>query len=228
MDHPGQLSWALAAEPLYAFRGPIEVSGIETYRDGKFRRHHAAFRTPLANDGWSWPGGGPLDLAQELIQQGLRGAELDRSIREQASRQIRVFSMMEQLPDPENRVTPAFDKPDALGLPRPRIRYRVDDYVHTGLAEARKLHERIFKGLRASFFKHREDFEGAGHIMGTLRIGRDPKTSVVDAELRSHDHANLFLLGSGVFPTAGTANPTLTIAALSLRAVEHILKHLVS
>jgi choline dehydrogenase-like flavoprotein len=228
MDHPGQLSWALAAEPLYPFRGPLEVSGIEAYRDGEFRRYHAAFRTPLANDGWSWPGGGPLDLASELIHQGLHGAELDRTIREQASRQIRVFSTMEQLPDPENRVTPAFDKPDALGLPRPRIRYRVDDYVRTGLAKARKLHEQIFKGLRASFFKQREDFEGAGHIIGTLRMGHDPKTSVVDAELRSHDHANLFLLGSGVFPTAGTANPTLTITALALRAAEHILKDLTS
>ncbi len=227
MDHPGQLSWALAAEPLYPFRGPIEVSGIEAYRDGKFRRHHAAFRTPLANDGWSWPGGGPLDLAQELIQQGLRGAELDRAIRAQASRQIRVFSMMEQLPDPKNRITPAFDKLDALGLPRPRIRYRVDEYVLTGMAKARKLHERIFKGLGASFFRHREDFESPGHIMGTLHMGHDPNTSVVDAQLRSHDHANLFLLGSGVFPTAGTANPTLTIAALSLRAAEHILKDLV-
>lgn len=63
--------------------------------------------------------------------------------------------------------------------------------------------------------------------MGTLRMGHDPNTSVVDAQLRSHDHANLFLLGSGVFPTAGTANPTLTIAALSLRAAEHMLRDLV-
>jgi glucose dehydrogenase len=109
-------------------------------------------------------------LASELIHQGLHGAELDRTIREQASRQIRVFSMMEQLPDPENRVTPAFDKPDALGLPRPRIRYQVDDYVRTGLAQARKLHEQIFKGLRASFFKQREDFESAGHIAVPIRI----------------------------------------------------------
>ena len=38
------------------------------------------------------------------------------------------------------------------------------------------------------------------------------------SELRSHDHRNLFILGSAVFPTGATANPTLTIAALSLRA----------
>ncbi len=49
-------------------------------------------------------------------------------------------------------------------------------------------------------------------------------SSVVNAEQRTHDHPNLFLLGSGVFPTAGTANPTLTIAALALWAAETI-KH---
>jgi choline dehydrogenase-like flavoprotein len=53
-------------------------------------------------------------------------------------------------------------------------------------------------------------------------MGRDPKNSVVDAHLRSHDHPNLFILGSAVFPTAATANPTLTIAALSLRAVDQV------
>jgi choline dehydrogenase-like flavoprotein len=53
-------------------------------------------------------------------------------------------------------------------------------------------------------------------------MGRDPQSSVVDADLRSHDHANLFLLGSGVFPTSAASNPTLTIAALSLRAVAAI------
>ncbi|MEZ4555650.1 MAG: GMC oxidoreductase [Caldilineaceae bacterium] len=45
-------------------------------------------------------------------------------------------------------------------------------------------------------------------------------------EQRSHDHPNLFLLGSGVFPTAGTANPTLTIAALALWAAETIRRNL--
>ena len=58
--------------------------------------------------------------------------------------------------------------------------------------------------------------------MGTARMGDDPATSVVDASLRSHDHKNLYILGSSVFPTGGTANPTLTIAALSLRAAQAI------
>ena len=64
--------------------------------------------------------------------------------------------------------------------------------------------------------------ETAGHIIGTARMGSDPNSSMVDRDLRSHDHPNLFILGSAVFPTAATANPTLTIAALSLRAVDQV------
>ena len=65
-------------------------------------------------------------------------------------------------------------------------------------------------------------FSGAGHIMGTLRMGKDPKTSIVSENLIPHDHPNLYVVGSGVFPTSCTANPTLTIAALSLRLADHL------
>jgi len=58
----------------------------------------------------------------------------------------------------------------------------------------------------------------AGHILGTCRMGADAATSVVDANGRSHDHPTLFIVGSSVFPTGGTANPTLTALALTLRA----------
>lgn len=71
-----------------------------------------------------------------------------------------------------------------------------------------------------------EDFKGAEHIIGTCRMGLDPAQSVVDGRLRSHDHANLYLTGSALFPTSGTANPTLTIAALSLRLAEDLKKAL--
>ena len=62
--------------------------------------------------------------------------------------------------------------------------------------------------------------------MGTYRMGNDPGTSVVYATLRFDDHQNLNLLGSGVFPSVGTANPTLTIAALILMVAEAKLKNL--
>jgi choline dehydrogenase-like flavoprotein len=49
---------------------------------------------------------------------------------------------------------------------------------------------------------------------------------VVDADQRSWDHPNLYLVGAGSFPTAGTANPTLTLAALAFRSVERMARDL--
>jgi choline dehydrogenase-like flavoprotein len=53
-------------------------------------------------------------------------------------------------------------------------------------------------------------------------MGAQPATSVVDKNLNSHDHPNLYIVGSAVFPTTGVNPPTLTIAALSLRLAEHL------
>ena len=47
---------------------------------------------------------------------------------------------------------------------------------------------------------------GAGHLMGTMRMGTNPTTSVVDPHGRSHAHPHLWVVGSSVFPTGGTAN----------------------
>jgi choline dehydrogenase-like flavoprotein len=54
-------------------------------------------------------------------------------------------------------------------------------------------------------------------------MGTDPATSVCDGYGRSHDHPNLFLAGAGLFPTVDAANPTLTIAAVTLRAAAHLI-----
>ena len=51
------------------------------------------------------------------------------------------------------------------------------------------------------------DIVSSGHVMGTYRMGTDPKRSVVTPDQRAHDHANLFLLGSGVFPTSAASIP---------------------
>jgi choline dehydrogenase-like flavoprotein len=71
-------------------------------------------------------------------------------------------------------------------------------------------------------------YYGAGHIMGTHRMGSDPTQSVVDASQRSHDVSNLWIVGSGSFPTACTANPTLTLMALAFKSARSILAALPS
>jgi choline dehydrogenase-like flavoprotein len=59
--------------------------------------------------------------------------------------------------------------------------------------------------------------------MGTTRMGHDPNTSCCDSYGRTHDHPNLFITGSGLFPTVDSANPTLTITAVALRTAQHIV-----
>jgi choline dehydrogenase-like flavoprotein len=226
MDHVVQLSWALSEEPIFPYRSPLENAGIEDYRDGDFRSRHPAFRLAVGEDGWSFPGTTPATLVGDLLKEGLRGKALVQRMNEHVSRQFRFAGLVEQTPLPENRIAPAWDHLDAIGIPQPHITYRLDDYTRRGLQAAREAADRIFDAVGVRFRMHSDDYSGAGHVIGTYRMGSDPNTSVVDADLRSHDHPNLFLLGSGVFPTEGTANPTLTIAALSLRTAEVMLNDL--
>ena len=62
----------------------------------------------------------------------------------------------------------------------------------------------------------------AFHHMGTTRMGADASESVVNPQLRTHDLRNLSVASSSVFRTGGALNPTLTIAALSLKMADHV------
>jgi glucose dehydrogenase len=181
------------------------------------------------------------DFTQLADNSALLGADLTRTLGNLISRQFRIAFAVEQSPDPNNRVTLSSVK-DALNLPRPRIAYDISDYTKQGIVTAFRMKKLIFSKLGAiDFTKVAETdpgefdetidgkivqftYGGAGHIMGTYRMGQDPKTSVVDSSQRSHDHPNLYLVGSGTFPTVGTANPTLTLSALALQTADSIAK----
>ena len=225
MDHPIQLSWALADKPLWPYRGPGSTSGIETLRTGSWRNARSALRLEIGNDGWSWPTGAPDDTARRLALSGLRGTALDRALRDETSRHVRLAALTEQLPSADNRITLDPLLRDGSGLPRPVIHYRIDDYTRAGFEAARLQHEILFRQLGTTAVQHSDQAQGAGHILGTARMGLDDRTSVVDPDLRAHDHANLYLVGAATFPTGATANPTLTIAALALRAVDAITRN---
>lgn len=62
------------------------------------------------------------------------------------------------------------------------------------------------------------------HTMGGAIMGRDPETSVADANGAAHDIPNLHLAGSSLFPSTGVANPTFTINALAAKSAAHMLR----
>ncbi|HEU5454096.1 MAG TPA: GMC family oxidoreductase [Nocardioides sp.] len=230
MDHPIALSWALSAQPVFPQRGPLSTAGIESTRDADTRGQKSAFRVEIGNDGWRFPIGDPTVEVTEgpgrppftRLREG--GAALAARWQVHLSREIRFASLTEQLPDPANRIEPAFGQTDAVGIPRPLISFSIDGYPRAGMADSLVVHEQLFDALGATE-RHHADFPfGAGHVMGTTQMGDDPATSVVDAEGRSHDIPNLWIAGSSLFPTAGTANPTLTLAALALRTAGAMLR----
>jgi quinoprotein glucose dehydrogenase len=62
------------------------------------------------------------------------------------------------------------------------------------------------------------------HPAGGCRMGDDPSSSVCDSFGQTHDHPNLFVVGSPTLPTAGCTNGTLTFVALTLRSAERIAR----
>lgn len=256
MDHPLYLAWALAPQPVYGYRGPLSTSGIESTRDGDFRSQRAAFRIEIGNEGWNFPIGDPWTTTLDFINgmnvsqlnpsgKGLWGPALVEALNNAFSRQFRFGFLVEQSPEDGNRVSLSATQTDHLGLPRPQIDYDLSDYTKAGMVAAQQTADAIFKLMGARQFTQpppagtpnsfeievdgrteRIKFFGSGHIVGTYRMGSDKASSVVDADLRSWDHDNLFLVGSGVFPTIATGNPTLTISALALRTADTLLKDL--
>jgi choline dehydrogenase-like flavoprotein len=113
---------------------------------------------------------------------------------------------------------------DAWGIPAIRVTYKdhPDD-----LATARFLQDRSYEIMEAAgaqkiWRDSVQESTDAAHLLGTCRMGDDPKTSVVDKYHRTHDVANLFLCDGSSFVTSGRGQPTMTIQALAFRAGDHL------
>lgn len=175
--------------------------------------------------------------------QVLFGTALVQQLNNLLTRQFRIGFLVEQVEeDPNNAncyIVPSARYKDRLGIPRPEIHYDLSDYTKEGFKQARILASHVITELLGAtelttdippgvftYQGQSYSFQGAGHLMGTYRMGDDPKTSVVDKSQRSWDHNNLFLVGDGVFPTTGTSNPSLTIAALSIQAGDTLCNEL--
>jgi choline dehydrogenase-like flavoprotein len=137
-------------------------------------------------------------------------------------------NMMEQVPNPESRVTLGLDR-DRFGQNRVRLSWKI---MAQDIRSARRTLEIIGGELERAglgrFVQQLEqetapsNTEGGYHHMGTTRMHADPRHGVVDPDCRVHGVGNLFIAGPSVFPTGGYANPVLTIIALTVRLADYI------
>lgn len=139
---------------------------------------------------------------------------------------------VEQAPDADSRIVLAGGV-DPLGLPRPRIDWRVgpqerettraitrfvdEDLRRLGLGELRMLPPQVDDEA------WQQAVTDAFHPSGTTRMSVSPSQGVVAPDLRVHGVRGLSVVGGSVFPIAGYANPTLTIMALALRLADSLL-----
>lgn len=162
--------------------------------DGEFRKEHAGAIVFFCN---RWP----LGMRREVG----RWRQL-----------VPMIVNVEDLPQASNRVVL-----DADGFPRV-VHADISDYAKRGVEHSFAALERMLSPLDVERIVFRGMRPVGSHIQGSVRMGHDRATSVVDARQVHHDARNLVVVGSAVFPTCPPADPSLTIAALSLRSAEMI------
>jgi choline dehydrogenase-like flavoprotein len=136
-------------------------------------------------------------------------------------------AQIEQVPDPANRIRLATTS-DRHGQRHAELAMRITDEQRREHARSLSLAgdalgldgARLARQLRLMLEGGYESF--FWHHMGTTRMSNDPTQGVVDDRCRVHGVSNLYVAGSSVFPTSGTAAPTLTIVALALRLADEI------
>ncbi|MEQ9040376.1 MAG: GMC family oxidoreductase [Silicimonas sp.] len=145
----------------------------------------------------------------------------------------KTLAVWEQYPVPENRVALSESGRDEFGVPRVELHWKKggDDFrTAKVIAElfGRYLYSsgkgmlRVAHGIVEDTGFLPTDWPGGHHHLGGTRMSDDPKTGVVDANLRIHGMRNAYVVGSSVFPTGGYANPTYTIVQLALRLGDHL------
>jgi choline dehydrogenase-like flavoprotein len=138
---------------------------------------------------------------------------------------IHFGSSVEMKISPANRIALSKSRTDVFGQP---LAHLIFNYS----AEDRLLLERAATLIRGWLSKigatgvHEIEVTWSRHLQGACRMGVNPRTSVVDRDLRVHDCQNLYLCGSEVFVTGGGMQPTLTIVALALRLADAITERL--
>lgn len=211
-DHPNGL--ANASDQVGRNFMNHNLTGMVAYNP--FRRNRSVYeKTIQVNDFYltGGPNGEPLGNIQMLgritgpILAGEAGLPLPLATHI-ADRSIHIMAMSEDLPDPDSRVL----WKDGVVLDWRRTNTRAHDLLVARLRTAmRRAGWPIV--MSRGFPKSKPS-----HQCGTNRMGADLAASVVDTNLMAHDLDNLMICDAGVLPTSAAVNPSLTVAALALRA----------
>nr|MCW2727348.1 family oxidoreductase [Aeromicrobium sp.] len=223
MMHPYAAATGVYDEPLESWLGPSghAIQSFEFYETDTSRGF-------VRGGKWQvMPSGGPLGLRAGYSDSPLEetwGENFHRRVRKTVGRSFEWGITAEDLPDVENRVAIDGEMTDSDGIPSPKIIYRSSDnttkLMAFNLERAKEAHE----AAGATEVHLTPLMRDCGwHIMGTARMGLDPKDSVIDEWHQSHDVPNLYVIDGSAFVTSASANPTATITALTLRAMEHLI-----
>ena len=173
----------------------------------------------------------PIDFWYDSLPPDLSrwGAENKKFMRDNYTRVMHVRGPVQDIPNPEGRVTIDTAVRDRWGIPVARL----SGTTHQATVDAAEfMRERGVEWLRASgcdqVWSARPDLmlSGRQHQAGTCRMGNDPKTSVTDKWGRVHNLDNLFVVDGSLHVTNGGFNPVLTIMALAFRSAEYIARML--
>jgi len=125
----------------------------------------------------------------------------------------------------ENRVTVDRERPDKFGIPTPVMHFRFGDLdLATYRNMTRTLKDMCDRLKGTAYLNFGAKPSGfTSHEVGTVRMGRDKRTSSLNGYCQSHEVKNLFVTDGSSFTTFSEKNPTLTIMALSMRTAEYIM-----
>jgi len=182
-------------------------------------------------------GGGGIDARFDLnpiafAQFGLGieapqwGADYKKLLRESFTRTMYLLSHSTTLAVESNSISLDPDIKDAWGLPAMRVTYKnhPDDLKNMQFLLDRQMEILDAAGARRKWGYPVEESTQGVHLLGTCRMGRDPKRSVIDPSHRTHDVRNLFLVDGSSFVTSGRNQPTCMIQALAYRASDLLLQ----
>ena len=135
----------------------------------------------------------------------------------------------EDLPDPDNRVT--LDREGNIVLSyqlnnqegHRQLIKTLEAFLQaqsTCSVHGKSCHQGVFS--RNLFLGQRIPLAGVAHQNGTIRFGRDPRTSALDVNCRAHEVDNLYVVDGSFFPSSAAVNPALTIIANALRVGDHL------